>query len=731
MKLNRNLQLKFFHILIFTFFILSFYQSGSILVINGTKKDSMSNLKNMITSSQSLPLLNKNIPDTISKKIFVTEQFEEDTYVIHSGKYLDGYNIFQFRDFNNPLYTFRITDMDGNIIDEFPSQNNYGYAQPINSTTFLLVSSAPSYFWNRETGKNFSLPFGSHHDISYNPQTKTFMRLSMDYIVDGANTYKYDVISEVNILGDTLWELHTKTFIPFSWWSGEMMGGNRDITHSNTVFWDIEEDMIYLNCRNLNTFFKIDHTTGEVIWALGEHGNFTLFDQRSNQRQNLFYHAHALEKVDNNTFILFDNDYLNQSDTSNHRSRILEITINETTMTANTSWAWAGTGEYYSAYWGDADRLPNGNRFGTFGTETHDSTDIGPRLVEVSESGQIVWEIYYKGGSIGIFKADRFRLSPILNSPEDKMIKTGDPFTLSWLTWYNFRTKLKMNGSYILYHNGQVIRDGDVVFNQFWRPTNLAFDLSSLEFGEHNFTLVVSDEGDHATKDTIAVTASHILVDRDGPSQIEHGQEDGKIQWNINSIPPLTVEIYDNNTLLDTLTWNGSKIELDLNSLPLGSHNISFLIFNGVEKQYCEEFWVTVHSSSPPVVISKPDDLWIWSNQTSVPLKWKVYDLTPWNFTVFVNDFLMESKPWDGSDIIFIFNSIYIGEFLVTLIVFDILGNGVEDNVLINIRAPSTSTTILNPSSTSMSTSTKVYYSIIGFFLGLGAILAKKKGGKQ
>ncbi|MFX0126233.1 MAG: aryl-sulfate sulfotransferase, partial [Candidatus Hodarchaeota archaeon] len=637
----------------------------------------------------------------------MANQIVEETHVIHSGKSFDGYNIFQFRDFDNPPYSFRITDMEGNIIKTFPSENNYGYAQPINSTTFLMVSSAPSYFWNIETGKYSTIPFGSHHDISYNPKTKTFMTLITYLIIENVssseiNTYRYDSILERDITGNVIWELNTSFFVPFNWWSGEFIGSNRDITHSNSVFWDIEEDMIYLNCRNLNTFFKIDHLTGRIVWGLGEHGNFTLFDQKGNKRENLFYHAHALEKVDDDTFILFDNDYLNQTNVNNHRSRILEISINETTMAANTSWSWAGTGEYYSAYWGDADRLPNGNRFGTFGTENHDQTDIGPRLVEVNEFGDVVWEMYYKGGSLGIFKSERFQLTPILNSPEDKDVKTGEAFKLSWQTWYNFRARLKMNGSYVLYQDGQAINNGDVLFNQFWRPTNLIFDLGPLEFGEYNFTLLVSDEGGKITKDTVIVTAKHFFIYRDGPHQIEQGQENGSIAWTGTTALPLIGKIYNNNSLLDTFTWDGSKIELDLNSLTPGRHNITFLLFNEAGKQYCDSFWVNVHSSTPPVVFSKPDDLWIWSNQTSVLLKWEVYDLTPWNFSVLVNHLMIESGPWNGSDIAFIFNSSIIGEFLITLIVFDIIGNGAKDNVIINIRATTTpmNTLILSSSST-------------------------------
>ncbi len=511
-SLNQDSHWSYSQIVVITLLILSSCQSGSLLV------NSIHNMDNCILQLQNTKGFSNNSNNTaISKKIAEVKQPEQEPFVNHLGEVFEGFNLFQFRDLDNPPPNFKITDMDGRIIDEFQIDKTDGYGVPINSTTFLLVFENSTYFWNIETGRNQLFDFSSHHDISYNPMTKTFMTLETYTIINPYVTipgqilidtyaFDYDAIREINMDGDVIWELNSSSFVPYDWWSGELTTtGNMDVTHSNSVFWDIEDDMIYLNIRNLNTFFKIDHKTGEVLWGLGEHGDFTLFDHYGIQRQNLFYHSHALKKVDNSTFILFDNDYLNKTNANNHRSRLLEITINETTMTANISWVWTGVDEYYSAYWGDVDRLPNGNRFGAFGTQTHPGTDIGPRFVEVNEAGEIVWEMYYKGGKYGIYRAERYRQSPILSTPEDKMTAIGDPIRITWQTWYNFRSKITMKGSYKLYRDGNAINDGEVVFDKFWRPTNLTFDLNSLEQGKYIFTLVVADEGGHTAEDTVIV----------------------------------------------------------------------------------------------------------------------------------------------------------------------------------------------------------------------------------
>ncbi|MFX1508488.1 MAG: hypothetical protein ACFFDC_20600, partial [Promethearchaeota archaeon] len=144
-----------------------------------------------------------------------SKQTEVGTSIIHSGEAFDGYNIFQFRNFTNREYNFRITDMEGKIIQEFPGNNTFSYGHLINSTTLLLQTLGGLYFWNIENGHIQRFTFGSHHDISYNPRTKTFMTLKGPIVYQGQSPYRYDVIQEINFKGEIVWLLDTSTFIPF------------------------------------------------------------------------------------------------------------------------------------------------------------------------------------------------------------------------------------------------------------------------------------------------------------------------------------------------------------------------------------------------------------------------------------------------------------------------------------------------------------------------------------
>ncbi len=76
--------------------------------------------------------------------------------------------------------------------------------------------------------------------------------------------------------------------------------------------------------------------------------------------------AMIFREVAPNVFSMFDNDFDNETNPTNDVSRMIEVTLNETNMTASISWSWIAPQEYYSPYWGSVERLPNCDRIGDF-----------------------------------------------------------------------------------------------------------------------------------------------------------------------------------------------------------------------------------------------------------------------------------------------------------------------------------------------------------------------------
>jgi hypothetical protein len=285
-----------------------------------------------------------------------------------------------------------------------------GWAIKYVSSDTLMYQGSTAHFLNLATGETTDFPnVSGHHDMEYNPISNTFLTLN-NYVktVNGTRVL-FDKIVEFNASGEVLWTWDTYEYVDLSEAcvyndTATYMGENvMDFTHCNTIQWDYNESIVYLNSRHLNTFYKINMSDSEVIWGCGEHGDFLLQDPNGKQVSSLWYHSHAVEQVEPGVFMMFDNDFHNETDVNDGRSRILEVTLNEQNMTASETWSWTAPKDYWSPYWGKVDRLPNGDRIGTFGTQTkHYNSSIGAVLVEVNSTGGLVrtwtfpvgWGIY-------------------------------------------------------------------------------------------------------------------------------------------------------------------------------------------------------------------------------------------------------------------------------------------------------------------------------------------------
>lgn len=258
-----------------------------------------------------------------------------------------------------------------------------------------------------------------HHDVQYNPVTGNLMTLRKHIVEIGDMFYEHDRLVKLDPAGNILWSWTTADnfTIDMACNFSRVRNNSLDLTHCNSIDWDIENDIVYVNIRNLNTFCKINATNGELIWSLGEYGDFALFDKNGDPVDSLWYHGHSVEEVEPNVFLLFDNDLHNKTNYNHKRSRILEISINEDNMTAWNSWSWTAPREKHSGYWSDADRLPNGNRLGIFGTQHHDiANSTGAWLVEVSPEGDIVREYDFPYGW-GMYRCEIIETTEVFKNP--------------------------------------------------------------------------------------------------------------------------------------------------------------------------------------------------------------------------------------------------------------------------------------------------------------------------
>ena len=198
-----------------------------------------------------------------------------------------------------------------------------------------------------------------------------------------------------------------------------------DWTHGNDVTISLDGQFYFVNFRNTDNFAKVDRETGELVWIAGRNGDFALLENGV-EKESLWYHSHVVKEVEPNVFIMFDNDFHNQTHLDSYppgedpyvtyyggQSRLIELTLDESSMTGKVTWSFTAGVEYFSAIFGDIDILPNGNILGVFGTPVHkfsvdqdDSKEsFGASLLEINREGDLIREYRFPLG-ISIYRVE-------------------------------------------------------------------------------------------------------------------------------------------------------------------------------------------------------------------------------------------------------------------------------------------------------------------------------------
>ena len=163
-----------------------------------------------------------------------------------------------------------------------------------------------------------------------------------------------------------------------------------DITfmHGNSIEIDDDENLLLSN-RTSNEVFKIDRTTGNIIWIMGGPLNeFTFI----NDPLNGFNKQHDVRRIENGNITLFDNG----TQHSPMVSRAVEYAIDEINKTATLIWEYAHPDSIVSMSMGSVQRLPNQNTLINWGFffETF-IMDVGILIMEVDYDKNIVFNLEY------------------------------------------------------------------------------------------------------------------------------------------------------------------------------------------------------------------------------------------------------------------------------------------------------------------------------------------------
>ena len=216
-----------------------------------------------------------------------------------------------------------------------------------------------------------------------------------------------DRFIEVDSLGNILWEWSTFDYLSIDeynpkwveiWMAQWDFGGNPtfDWTHSNSVYYDEDLDIIFISIRNLSRITAIDYNTKQIIWNMGvpDFMETVYFDDNFD-----FSHQHSVQVTNDKNIIFFDNG----RDKVPELSRCIEISYNEN-FEAELIWEHVLSPEMLTLSRGECDRLNNDNTLISAGRTGN--------VIEVNHDNEIVWHLSVKENNVipvTVYRSERIK----------------------------------------------------------------------------------------------------------------------------------------------------------------------------------------------------------------------------------------------------------------------------------------------------------------------------------
>lgn len=242
---------------------------------------------------------------------------------------------------------------------------------------------------------------GDHHEFLITPQDTALItiynKVGMDLTsvggpVDG--TVLDGIVQEIDIeSGEVIFEWHSLEHVELS----EPRIRPYDHLHTNSIA-IFDKDHLLISSRAKSTVYKVDRTTGEVVWRLG--GERSDFEMGPGTR---FALQHDARPHPDGTITIFDNG----SPSTVEQSRGIVVEVDEDAMRATLVREYTHPDELFSATQGSMQILPNRNVFVGWGSS--------PAISEFNHDGELLFSASFPTEG-ETYRAFRF---PWKGFPED------------------------------------------------------------------------------------------------------------------------------------------------------------------------------------------------------------------------------------------------------------------------------------------------------------------------
>jgi arylsulfate sulfotransferase len=226
------------------------------------------------------------------------------------------------------------------------------------------------------------------------------------------------------VLGDTVIDLDNSLQPRWVWNSFDHLDVNRhpmqfpDWTHANSLAYSKDDENFLISVRHQNWVLKIDYRdgagTGDVLWHLGEGGDFTL--QGATDPTNWFYAQHYANFTSTNTTGIFSLALFDNGDDRELPAGVIcgplpgqtpclystaqELQVDENAKTVRFLFHAILPTNLYSSFAGNNELLPNGNfEYNVAGAAPGASVfEVTPGAT-MADTPQTVWQMALPGTS--------------------------------------------------------------------------------------------------------------------------------------------------------------------------------------------------------------------------------------------------------------------------------------------------------------------------------------------
>ncbi|MFX1484971.1 MAG: right-handed parallel beta-helix repeat-containing protein, partial [Promethearchaeota archaeon] len=172
----------------------------------------------------------------------------------------------------------------------------------------------------------------------------------------------------------------------------------------------------------------------------------------------------------------------------------------------------------------------------------------------------------------------------------------------------------------------------------------------------------------------------------DSPSNevFEAGTSGNEIVWHASDDYPGSFVVYQNESVIVNRTWCFDPIEVELDPLDVGTHNLTIVVYDGAGHFVTDMVLVDAVDTISPTIDS-PNDIEYVAGSTGNNIEWHGSDLFPASYEVFIDDVSTESGPWTSSTepITVIVDGLTAGEHNCTIVLTDQGGNSIMDTVIV------------------------------------------------